>query len=198
VRIGVRQTIELHFPGAQVSEVASGADVLPTLLDQPCDLLILDINLPGRTGLDLIPELRHEYPRLQILVLTAFGEDQVGVRLLKGGVAGFISKEASTEQLVEAISRVVAGGKYISLQLAERIAMLLDTTAAKLPHETLSNREFQIVRMLAGGQTVSEIAHELSLDARTIGTFRRHILRKLDLKSTQEIMVYAIRNGLVE
>jgi DNA-binding NarL/FixJ family response regulator len=126
------------------------------------------------------------------------GEEHFALRLLKSGVAGYLTKERAPEELVEAVTKIVNGGKFISNHLAERIAMSLDASSDKLPHERLSDREFQVMRMLASGMTVAEIAAALSLHVRTVGTFRRHILRKLNLKSTQEIAYYAIRGGLID
>ena len=198
VRVGLRQTLQTHFRCAQIGEAATGPAVLAAIARQVWDLLILDIGLPERSGLDILPEIKQHHPHIPVLVLTVFAEDQMGLRLLKGGVDGYLTKACNNDQLVEAVQRVLAGGKYISLQLAERIAVLLDASASKLPHETLSNREFQILRMLGQGRSVAEIAAELGLDTRTIGTFRRHILRKLHLTTTLEIIYYAIRNGLAE
>jgi DNA-binding NarL/FixJ family response regulator len=131
-------------------------------------------------------------------MLTVHAEEQFARRLLRSGVAGYLTKERGPEELVQAVRKVAAGGRYVTPVLAERIALSLDRGVDKLPHETLSDREFQVMRMLAGGQTVTEIARLLSLHVRTVGTFRRHILRKLDLTSTQGIVHYAIRNGLVD
>jgi DNA-binding NarL/FixJ family response regulator len=162
------------------------------------DLLVLDIGMPVRNGLEIMSELKHAAPHLRILILTVHAEEQFALRLLKAGVAGYLTKERAPEELVRAVRKIMAGGKYVSTALAERIARSLDTSVDKLPHETLSDREFQVMRMIASGMSVAEIAEALSLHVRTVGTFRRHILRKLNLKSTQEIAYYAIRGGLVD
>ena len=197
VRVGLKRLLRESFDCKLIGEAASGSAVLEEVGREKWDLLILDIGLPDRSGLDILPELKRLYPRLPVLILTVYNESQLGVRLLRGGAAGFLTKEAASEELATAVERVLAGGKYVSAQLAEQIAQSLDQTAQQPLHETLSNREFQVMRMLATGSTVAAIAAQLSLDSRTIGTFRRHILRKLKLNTTAEIVGYAIRNGLV-
>lgn len=198
VRLGVKHIVLGAFPNAEAGEAANGQAVLEAVRDAPWDLLILDIGMPVRSGLEIMSELRHMAPHLRILVLTVHAEEQFALRLLKSGVSGYLTKERAPEELVQAIRKIMAGGKYVSTVLAERIALSLDTSVDKLPHETLSDREFQVMRMIASGMSVAEIAEALSLHVRTVGTFRRHILRKLNLKSTQEIAYYAIRGGLVD
>jgi DNA-binding NarL/FixJ family response regulator len=198
VRMGVKHIVLGAFPNAEVGEAANGQDVLELVRREPWDVLILDIGMPVRSGLEIMSELRHIAPGLRILVLTVHAEEQFALRLLKAGVSGYLTKERAPEELVQAIRKIMGGGKYVSTVLAERIALSLDTSVDKLPHETLSDREFQVMRMIASGMSVAEIAAALSLHVRTVGTFRRHILRKLNLKSTQEIAYYAIRGGLVD
>ena len=198
VRMGVKHIVTAAFPNADIGEASNGQEVLEAVRAVPWDVLILDIGMPVRSGLEIMTELRHIAPQLRILVLTVHAEEQFALRLLKSGVAGYLTKERAPEELVQAIRKVMSGGKYVSTVLAERIALSLDTSVDKLPHETLSDREFQVMRMIASGLSVAEIAESLSLHVRTVGTFRRHILRKLNLKSTQEIAYYAIRGGLVD
>jgi two-component system, NarL family, invasion response regulator UvrY len=198
VRLGVKHIVLGAFPNAEVGEAANGQEVLEAVRNHPWDVLILDIGMPVRSGLEIMSELRHIAPTLRILVLTVHAEEQFALRLLKSGVSGYLTKERAPEELVQAIRKIMSGGKYVSTVLAERIALSLDTSVDKLPHETLSDREFQVMRMIASGMSVAEIAESLSLHVRTVGTFRRHILRKLNLKSTQEIAYYAIRGGLVD
>lgn len=198
VRLGVKSIIKNAFPNAEVGEAANGQEVLDAVRSNAWDVLILDIGMPVRSGLEIMSELRHIAPQLRILMLTIHAEEQFALRLLKSGVSGYLTKERAPEELVLAIRKIMSGGKYVSTVLAERIALSLDTSVDKLPHETLSDREFQVMRMIASGMSVAEIAEALSLHVRTVGTFRRHILRKLNLKSTQEIAYYAIRGGLVD
>jgi DNA-binding NarL/FixJ family response regulator len=197
VRVGVRKILEQAFDCIMIGEAASGPEVLAAADRAHWDLLILDLGLPERSGLDILPELKERHRTLPILVLTMHTEEQMGLRLLRAGVAGYLTKDGDSEELVEAVRRVLAGGKYISLRLAERVAEQLDTTSSRLPHESLSAREFQITCLLGEGRSITEIAAKLSLDPRTVGTYRRHILRKLHLTTTQEIVYYAIRQGLV-
>jgi DNA-binding NarL/FixJ family response regulator len=198
VRLGVKHIVLSAYPEAEIGEASNGQEVLEQVRTAPWDILILDIGMPVRSGLEIMAELRHVAPTLRILVLTVHAEEQFALRLLKSGVSGYLTKERAPEELVQAIRKLMAGGKYVSTMLAERIALSLDSSVDKLPHETLSDREFQVMRMIASGMSVAEIAAALSLHVRTVGTFRRHILRKLNLKSTQEIAYYAIRGGLVD
>lgn len=198
VRLGVKHIVVSAIPDVEIGEAANGQEVLEAVRAAPWDVLILDIGMPVRSGLEIMSELRHLAPQLRILILTVHAEEQFALRLLKSGVAGYITKERAPEELVLAIRKVMDGGKYVSTVLAERIALSLDTSVDKLPHETLSDREFQVMRMIASGMSVAQIAAALSLHVRTVGTFRRHILRKLNLKTTQEIAYYAIRGGLVD
>ena len=154
--------------------------------------------MPGGSGLEIMPAIRQLAPDLRILVLTIHAEEQFALRLLKSGISGYLTKERAPEELILAVKKILGGGKYVSPMLAERIAMSLDTSVDKLLHESLSDREFQVMRMIASGLSVAQIAQALSLHVRTVGTFRRHILRKLNLKSTQEIAYYAIRAGLID
>jgi DNA-binding NarL/FixJ family response regulator len=198
VRRGVSQILKDAFSALEIREAASGQDVLAAVRQGRWDLLILDIGLPNGSGLEIMPALRQLVPDLRILVLTVHAEEQFALRLLKSGIAGYLTKERAPEELVLAVKKILSGGKYVSPMLAERIAMSLDTSVDKLLHESLSDREFQVMRMIASGLSVAQIAQALSLHVRTVGTFRRHILRKLNLKSTQEIAYYAIRAGLID
>ena len=198
VRRGVSQILNGAFSPLEIHEATNGQDVLAALRQGHWDLLILDIGMPAGSGLEIMPALRQLAPDLRILVLTIHAEEQFALRLLKSGISGYLTKERAPEELILAVKKILAGGKYVSPMLAERIAMSLDTSVDKLLHESLSDREFQVMRMIASGLSVAQIAQALSLHVRTVGTFRRHILRKLNLKSTQEIAYYAIRAGLID
>jgi two-component system invasion response regulator UvrY len=159
--------------------------------------LLLDLSMPGRGGMDTLRQLKSEYPQLPVLILSIYPEEQYAVRALKDGAAGYLTKESAPEELVEAIRKAARGRKYVSPTLAEMLADDLATDQEKLPHETLSDREYQVMLMLASGHTVSEIADQLSLSVKTISTNRARLLRKMGMKTNAEITYYAIRNGLV-
>jgi two-component system, NarL family, invasion response regulator UvrY len=198
VRLGVQQILATSFSPLEFGEAETGQAVLDMVRSAAWDLLVLDIGLPGRSGLEIMPELKRLAPDLRILILTMHAEEQFALRLFKSGVAGYLTKERAPDELIEATKKILGGGKYVSNALAERIALSLDASIDRLPHETLTDREFQVMRMMASGMTVAQIAKALSLHVRTVGSFRRHILRKPNLHSTPEIAYYAIRGGLID
>jgi DNA-binding NarL/FixJ family response regulator len=159
---------------------------------------MLDINIPGTSGLEILKDIKQEYPALPVLMLSAHSEDQYAMRVLKGGAAGFLTKGSAPEELVQAVRKVLGGGKYVSPALAEKLASHLDTKRDGPPHELLSDREFQVLRLIASGKTPTEIAADLSLSVKTISTFRTRILAKLDMRNSSELTHYAIDNGLLE
>ncbi len=161
------------------------------------DVALLDITLPGKSGLDLLKELKAARPRLPVLVLSAHPEDQFALRALKAGAEGYLTKDSAPEELVKAIRKVLAGGRYVSPTLAEKLASNVRKDFTRMPHETLSDREYEIMCLIASGKTVTEIAGELSLSVKTISTYRTRILEKLGVKNSAAIVQYAIRNGLV-
>jgi DNA-binding NarL/FixJ family response regulator len=161
-------------------------------------VLVLDITMPGRSGFDILKELKHEQPNLPVLVLSIHAEEQLAVRMLKAGASGYLTKENAPEELVKAIRKVVSGGKYVSRNLAESLAFGLDVDSTLPRHESLSDREFQVMQMMASGKTLAEIAKELSLSAKTISTYRTRLLEKMNLTTNAEIIRYAIENELIE
>ena len=162
------------------------------------DVVILDITLPGRSGLDVLKDIKRHRPRLPVLVLSMHPEDQFAVRVLRTGASGYMTKESAPEELVGAIKKVLAGGRYVSPALAEKMASYLTIDVEKSPHERLSNREFLILRLIASGKTVSQIAEELSLSVKTVSTYRTRILVKMDMSSNAELTRYAIENQLAD
>jgi DNA-binding NarL/FixJ family response regulator len=158
----------------------------------------LDLTLPDRSGFDILKEVKHVQPHLPVLVLSIHAEEQFAVRVLKGGASGYLTKENAPAELVKAIRKVVAGGKYISRSLAETLAFGLDDASDQPRHETLSDREFQVMQLMAGGKTLAEIAEELSLSAKTVSTYRTRLLDKMSFKTNAEIIRYAIEHGLIE
>jgi len=198
VREGLKRIISEN-PGMTVSgEAGDGYEAMSVVKANPCDVVLLDITMPNRNGLDVLKQIRAESPRLPVLVLSMHAEDQYAIRVLRAGAAGYLTKESAPAKLVQAIRKVVRGGKYVSPTLAEKLVFDLDTDTDKVPHETLSDREFQVLCMIASGKTVGDIAEELALSVKTISTYRVRILEKLQMKNNAEITRYAIKQGLVD
>jgi two-component system, NarL family, invasion response regulator UvrY len=198
VRQGLKQILSEESDMGVFGEAQNSQEVLELAQKQDWDIVILDITMPGRGGIDVLKELKHQYPKLPLLILSMHPEDQYAVRALKAGAGGYLTKESAQEELIKAIRKVVRGGKYISSTLAEKLAFDLETETEKPLHETLSDREHQVLLMIASGKTVSEIAEELSLSVKTIDTYRARILEKMKMKNNAELTHYAIKNKLVE
>jgi two-component system, NarL family, invasion response regulator UvrY len=177
-------------------EAASAPDALRLLRSRHYDLLLLDISLPGRTGLDLLKTVKVEFVRLPVLILSAFTEDQYAVRALRDGADGFLNKESAPEQLVTAIRKVSVGGKYVSAALAERLASEIGGKNDRPAHELLSDREFEVLRGIASGKSLNQIAEALHLSPKTVSTYRARIVEKIGLQSNAELTRYVIENGL--
>ena len=197
LRRGLRALLADEFADARFGEASNAEQALEQVGKEEWDVVLLDITLPGKSGLDLLKELKAERPTLPVLVLSVHPEDQFAVRVLKAGAAGYMTKESAPEELVQAIRKILAGGRYVSPTLAERFALSVRKDFTRTPHETLSDREHEIMCRIASGKTVTEIAAELSLSVKTISTYRARILEKLGVKNSAEIILYAIRNGLV-
>ena len=197
VRRGLRELLSDEFHGAAFGEASDARQALEQLRKKQWDVALLDIALPGKSGLDLLKELKAEWPKLPVLVLSGHPEDQFAIRVLKAGAGGYMTKESATEELAKAIRKVLAGGRYVSPALAEKLALGVKKDPTRLPHETLSDREYEVMSRIASGKTVTEIAEELSLSGKTISTYRTRILEKLSVKNSAEIVLYAVRNGLV-
>lgn len=194
---GLRETIEEHADMRVVGEAHDGRAALDLARSHPWDVLVLDIGLPGIDGLSVLGQLRDGRQRLPVLVLTMHPEEQFAIRSLRAGAAGYLTKESASEELVRAIRRIHAGGLYVSQSLVERMALTLENPD-RLPHETLSDREFEVLCKIASGRTVSQIAGDLVLSVTTISTYRARVLEKMGMKTNAELTHYAIRNGLVE
>jgi two-component system, NarL family, invasion response regulator UvrY len=197
LRRGLRALLADEFADARFGDASNAEQALEQVGKEEWDVVLLDITLPGKSGLDLLKELKAERPTLPVLVLSVHPEDQFAVRVLKAGAAGYMTKESAPEELVQAIRKILAGGRYVSPTLAERFALSVRKDFTRTPHETLSDREHEIMCRIASGKTVTEIAAELSLSVKTISTYRARILEKLGVKNSAEIILYAIRNGLV-
>jgi DNA-binding NarL/FixJ family response regulator len=198
VRQGLRQILAGIPDMAVAGEAVNAQETLDQVRAGGWDVLVLDITMPDRSGFDILKELKHEQPDLPVLVLSIHAEEQFAVRVLKAGASGYLTKENAPAELVKAIRKVVGGGKYISPSLAETLAAGLDTASERPRHETLSDREFQVMQMMASGKTLAEIAETLSLSAKTISTYRTRLLEKMNLKTNAEIIRYAIENELIE
>jgi DNA-binding NarL/FixJ family response regulator len=197
LRRGLQQILA-ETPDIMVGgEAANAQEVLDLVRDQSWSVVILDISLPGRSGLELLGDLRKEKPDLRVLVLTVHPEDQYAVRAIRAGAAGFLTKESAPEKLIEAVRKIASGGRYVSAELAETLASALAGEAKGAPHERLSDREFEILKMLASGKTVSDVARELTLSVKTVSTHRTRILKKMGMKNNAELTSYAVRNHLV-
>ena len=197
LRRGLRALLSDTFHDAAFGEAANAEQALEQLGKKGWDVALLDITLPGKSGLDLLKELKAARPRLPVLVLSVHPEDQFAVRALKAGAEGYMTKESAPEELVQAIRKILAGGRYVSPTLAEKLALSVRKDFTRTPHETLSDREYEVMCRIASGKTVTEIAGELSLSVKTISTYRARILEKLGVKNSAEITRYAIRNQLV-
>jgi DNA-binding NarL/FixJ family response regulator len=198
VREGLKRIISENPGMAVTAEAGDGHEALKVIQNQPCDVVLLDITMPNKSGLDVLKELHANSPRLPVLVLSMHAEDQYAVRVLRAGAAGYLTKESAPAKLVQAIRKVVRGGKYVSQTLAEKLVYDLDGDSSKAPHEALSDREYQVLCMIASGKTVTDIAEELALSVKTISTYRVRILEKLNMKNNAELTRYAIKESLVD
>lgn len=179
-----------------VGEAASGTEVLQKIAEEDLDLILLDISMPGKSGLEIIKQLKTQYPRIPILILSVYPENQYAVRFIKAGASGYLTKESPIDTLMEAVRKVARGGKYASPTITEKLAFdFLDYD--KPLHETLSDREYQVFSMIAAGKSLTEIGHDLTLSVKTISTHRARILDKMKLKKNAELIHYAIRHQLV-
>ncbi len=198
VRKGLVQILADSSAVIVVDEAADGNEALAKADGGDFDLVLLDISMPGRGGLDVLKEMKSRNPRLPVVILSMYPEDQYAVRAIRCGASGYLTKASASDNLLQAINKVLRGGRYISSSLAEQLAESLDNNTDKALHETLSNREFQVLHMIGAGMTVSGIAAEMSLSVKTISTFRTRVLKKMKMKNNSELTHYAISNKLVE
>ncbi|HTA20151.1 MAG TPA: response regulator transcription factor [Polyangia bacterium] len=200
VRRGLRELLGEEFPSAEFGEAASGAEALAQIAKRPWGLVILDVSLPGRDGLEILKEALALRPGVPIMMLSVHAEDQYAIRALRAGAAGYVTKETAAEDLTAAVRKILQGGKYVSPRLAEQMVAALATRdgTTQLLHEGLSDRELQVLRMLAVGKSVKEIGLELALSEKTISTYRTRIIGKMKMRSNAELMRYALRAGLVD
>ncbi len=197
VREGIKQILTGQEDMIVEDEAATGQEVLCKMAEKTYDLVLLDISMPGRSGMEILEEIKVMRPKLPVLILSMHPEEQYAVRMLRAGAAGYLTKGSAPQELISAIQKVSAGGKYVTGSLAEKLAFELDARAEKPRHQRLSDREYQVMLMLASGQSVSEVAEELCLSAKTISTYRIRILQKMDMKKNAELTLYAVKNNLI-
>ena len=198
IREGVKKILKSESDIKIVAEAGDAAELFTELRSTAADVVVLDVNMPGRSGVDILADLRKEFSSLRVLILSMHPEDSLAVRTLKSGALGYVTKNAPPDVLVKAIRRVAEGRKFVSETLAEKLADTVDPAASTPLHTLLSDREYEVFQLLGTGKTVSEIAHLLSLSVPTISTYRARILEKMKMDSTSEIIHYAVRNRLVE
>lgn len=198
VRRGLRQILEETADIAVHGEAANAREVMDQLRAGAWDALVLDITMPGRSGLDILKEIKQQWPKLPVLMLSMHSEDQYAARVLKAGAAGYLPKESAPDELVKAIRKIQGGGRYVSPAQAEKLIYLFHHDGDKLPHERLSDREYEVLRRIASGRTVSQIGGDMKLSVKTISTYRTRILEKMKMKTNAELTHYAIKNGVVE
>jgi DNA-binding NarL/FixJ family response regulator len=198
VREGLKQILADVADMAVRDEAGNGQEALAKIRAGKFDVVLLDISMPGRSGLEILKEIKAEQPQLPVLILSMHAEEQYAVRALRAGAAGYLTKASAPEELIGAIRKVSCGRKYVSSSLAEKLAGELDAAAARPLHESLSDREYQVMLMLASGRSVTEIAAELCLSVKTISTYRARIMEKMSMKKNAELTLYAVRNRLVD
>jgi two-component system invasion response regulator UvrY len=198
VREGLKQILAETPDMTVVDEAGNGQEVLDKAAQVDPDVVLLDISMPGRSGLDILKQLKTERPTVAVLVLSMYSEEQYALRALKAGASGYLTKESAPDKLIEAIRMVSRGRKYISASVAEKLAYNLELGEEKPPHESLSDREYQVMCMIASGKTVKEIAADLALSVKTISTYRTRILEKMGLRNNAALTHYAVQNRLVE
>lgn len=198
VRDGLRHILEGTSGFEVVGEAYDGPTTISLVRGTPADVLVLDLSMPGRNGIELVKQIKDEIPTLRVLVLTMHAEQQYAVRAFKAGASGYLTKESASKELVAALTKISAGGVYVSLSMAERLAQSLNEPTDMLPHQRLSDREFDVFRRIAAGQTISEIAHELCVSAKTVSTYKTRILEKMQMPHEAALVRYAIQHKLFE
>jgi DNA-binding NarL/FixJ family response regulator len=198
VRAGLKELLTDAGDITVAGEAANGQEVMACIRAEDYDVAVLDMSMPGRGGIELIKQVKDEKPKLRVLVLTMHSEEQYAVRALKAGASGYLTKDAAADQLVAAIRRIAAGGAYVSPETAERLVLDAAPRAESAPHTLLSDREFQVLQLIAGGKSVGEIARQLSLSVKTISTHKTRILHKMGLANQAELIRYALEHKLLD
>ncbi|MEO7524388.1 MAG: response regulator transcription factor [Ferruginibacter sp.] len=197
VRKGLRQILLEGFPTAHIEEVPDAEEMIKKIMQFPWDVVISDLSMPGRSGLEALSQLKQINPKLPVLILSIHPEDQYALRVLKAGASGYLSKDMAPDELVNAVQRVMLGKKYITASIAEKLASVLDQDSGKAAHETLSDREFSVLKLLAAGKSVSEIAESLFLSVTTVSTYRSRIMTKMGMRNNADLTLYSIEHKLI-
>jgi two-component system invasion response regulator UvrY len=197
VRRGLRQILLEGFPTAVVEEVPDAEELIKRVMHAEWDVVISDLSMPGRSGLDALQQIKQFNPKLPVLILSIHPEEHYALRVLKAGASGYLSKDSAPDELVTAIKKVLLGKKYITDSIAEKLASVLDKDSNKAPHEFLSDREFSVLKLLAAGKSVSDIADSLFLSVTTVSTYRSRIMQKMDMKSNADLTLYAVEHKLL-
>jgi DNA-binding NarL/FixJ family response regulator len=198
VRRGLKDILADALPGADFSEACNGDEVLSRLDKAAIALLLLDINMPGRSGMDVLRDVKLSYPRMPVIILSVHPEEQYAVRCLRAGASAYINKESAPEELAAATKKILSGGRYISTTLAEKLIANLDEPDGKLPHEALSDREHEVMRLIAAGVPLTEIGESLHVSVKTISSYRARIMDKMQMKSNAELTRYAMTHNLID
>jgi len=197
VRRGLRQILTEEFLAAHIVEVADADELFKYILKGEWDVVITDISMPGRSGLEVLQQIRQNYPKLPVLVLSVHPEDQYAIRVMRAGASGYLNKDSASDELVKAVHRLLLGKKYITPSLAEKLADSLDQDTDRLPHELLSDREFEVMKLIATGIPVADIAIKLGLSPTTVSTYRARVLEKMNAKSNADLTRYAMEHKLL-
>ena len=198
VRQGIKQIMAKEFFGAAIGEASTAHELLALVHQERWDIVVLDLTMPGSNGLDVLKQVKHDHPQLPVLILSMYPEDQFAVRALRAGASGYLNKEGAPEELVQALRKVLAGGNYISAAVADELVLHSRQDGDRPLHEQLSDREYQVLCLIASGKAVKEISAQLSLSPATISTYRVRILQKMNMKTTADLMHYAIQKSLVQ
>jgi len=197
VRKGLKQILLDDFPSCEIEEVSNTEDLILKVMKSHFDVVISDLSMPGRSGMEALQHIKQHYPKLPVLILSMHAEEHYALRVLKAGASGYLGKDSASTELVKAVNRVLMGKKYITSTIAEKLASSLDRDSDKLPHEHLSDREFEVLKMLANGKSVSDIAELLSLSITTVSTYRARIMAKMNLKTNADLTLYAVQHKLI-
>jgi two-component system invasion response regulator UvrY len=197
VRRGLKEVLTDAFPFSIIEEAEDGEDLLKKVIAEQWDIVISDISMPGRSGLEILQEIKKYNPKVPVLILSIHSEDQYAIRVFKAGASGYLTKDFAPTELINAINRIMLGKKYITPSIAEKLANTLDQDVEKQSHENLSDREFEVLKMIASGISISNIAEKLFLSSTTVSTYRSRILGKMNLRSNADLISYAIENKLI-